>query len=92
MDFEFSQIKIKLQPPVPPYPGVAKGMRVQGTVVLLLTIDPTGLPAYVEALEGPSELLLTAVQYALDWEFEPARLNGVAQYARFKLIMPFQLR
>ncbi len=92
VDFDFSQIKIRRQPPAPRYPEDAKARRVQGTVVLELTIDPTGRPARAEALEGPVELLMTAIRYALDWEFEPARLNGVPQYARFKLTMPFRLR
>jgi TonB family protein len=92
VDFDFSQIKIRLQPPAPPYPVNAKMNRIQGTVVIALTIDPTGRPARAEALEGPVELLMTAIRYALEWEFEPARLNGVPQYARFKLTMPFRLR
>jgi TonB family protein len=92
MDFDFSQIKVKHQPPAPGYPVAAKMRRIQGTVVVALTIDPTGRPVLADALSGPYELLQTAVRYALTWEFEPARLNGVPQYARFKLTMPFRLR
>jgi TonB family protein len=91
VEFDFSQIKIKRQPPAPPYPPFAKANRVQGKVVLMLTIDPTGRSIHAEALEGPGVLLLTALRYALDWEFEPARLNGIPQWARFKLTMPFRL-
>jgi TonB family protein len=90
-DFEFSQVKIKHQPPAPHYPLIAKVNRIQGTVVIELTIDPTGQPLRALALEGPVELAATAVDYALQWEFEPARLNGVPQYARFRLTMPFKL-
>jgi TonB family protein len=91
-DFDFSQIKVKRQPSPPSYPAYAKVRGIQGTVVVLVTIDPTGTPILVEALTGPKALLPMAIGYALDWEFEPARLNGVPQYARFMLTMPFRLR
>lgn len=91
MNFDFSQIKIRRQPPAPPYPVYAKQRSIEGTVVLMLTIDPSGRPASAEAMEGPSELLPTAIRYALDWDFDPARLNGVPQVARFRLTLPFVL-
>ena len=92
VDFDFSQLRVKHQPPAPPYPSLAKANRIQGLVIVLLTIDPDGRPIEAEAQEGPPELLVTALDYALQWSFEPARLNGVGQYARFKLTMPFRLR
>jgi hypothetical protein len=55
-------------------------------------IDPSGKPMFVEAMEGPPLLLISAIRYALGWEFEPARLNGVPLAARFRLTMPFHLR
>ncbi|WP_243383870.1 energy transducer TonB [Geothrix alkalitolerans] len=92
VDFDFSQIRVKRQPPAPPYPPAAKLARVQGTVVLDLIIDPQGEPVQAEAREGPVPLLFTAISYSLAWRFEPAKLNGVPQYARFRLTMPFRLR
>jgi TonB family protein len=92
IDFEFKQIKVRRQPPAPPYPPVAKANGVQGVVVVMIIIDPMGLPSRVEALSGPVELLMTAIRYALNWEFEPARLNGTPVTARFRLTMPFKLR
>ena len=92
VDFDFSQIKVKRQPPAPPYPAYAKERAIQGTVVITLTIDPSGSPITAEALAGPSELLITAIRFGLQWEFEPARLNGIPQWARFELTMPFKLR
>jgi TonB family protein len=90
-DFDFSQIRIKRQPPVPPYPAYAKARGIQGIVVVLVTIDPTGTPVLVEPMEGPQALLSMAIGYALDWEFEPARVNGVPVDARFRLTMDFKL-
>lgn len=92
VDFDFSQIRVKRQPPAPGYPTAVRLARVQGTVVLDLIIDPQGEPIRAEAREGPVPLLVTALSYALAWRFEPAKLNGVPQYARFRLTMPFRLR
>ncbi|MBP1772009.1 MAG: Gram-negative bacterial TonB protein C-terminal [Holophagaceae bacterium] len=90
--FDFRQIKVRKQPAPPPYPQGAKERNIQGVVVINLMIDTTGLPRRAEAVSGPPELLMTAIRYALKWEFEPAMLNGIPQMARFKLTMPFRLR
>lgn len=91
-DFDFSRIKIAFQPKAPAYPADAKEKHIQGTVVVAITIDEQGVPQSVEALEGPEELRSTATDYAKDWRFEPAQLNGKPIKARFKLTMPFKLR
>lgn len=91
IDFDFSQVRIKYQPPAPAYPPMAKMARIQGTVVVEITIGPDGLPASAVAKEGPAQLRQHAENYAMKWRFEPALLNGQPQYARFKLIMPFRL-
>lgn len=92
VDFDFSQIKVKLQPPAPPYPPLAKIAKVQGTVVVEITIGTDGVPTRATAIEGPPQLRPTAEAYAMNWRFEPAMLNGVPQTARFRLTMPFRLR
>ncbi len=91
-DFDFSKIKIRHQPPAPAYPADAKLQRVQGTVVVEITVDEAGVPVSTQALEGPPQLAPTAVEYAKAWRFEPATVNGKAVKARFKLTMPFRLR
>ncbi|MFZ1613389.1 MAG: M56 family metallopeptidase [Holophaga sp.] len=91
-EFDFSRIKVAFQPKPPAYPVDAKAKRIQGTVVISITIDEQGMPQSVEALEGPEELRSTATDYAKDWRFEPAQLNGKPIKARFKLTMPFKLR
>lgn len=90
-DFDFSQIRVRYQPPPPPYPPEAKARHIQGTVVVELVVDPNGTPIRAEGLQGPMMLVETAIGYALRWRFGPALLNGVPQYARFKLTMPFRL-
>lgn len=92
VDFDFKQIRVRYQPPPPPYPFEAKIHHIQGVAIVGIVVSPAGLPVQAEALAGPPELLATAIRYALAWKFEPALLNGVPQYARFKLTMPFHLR
>jgi len=92
VDFDFSQIKIKVQPPAPPYPPMARIAKISGTVVVEIIIGPDGVPVSAHALEGPVQLRPTAESYAMTWRFEPAMLNGVPQTAKFKLTMPFKLK
>lgn len=92
VDFDFSQIKVKYQPPPPPYPPLAKIAKIQGTVVVEIIVGTDGIPTKATALEGPPQLRATAEQYALAWKFEPAMMNGAPQTARFKLTMPFRLK
>jgi protein TonB len=84
-------LKVKRQPPAPAYPARARTNGIEGVVVIDLTVDATGAPVRAAALSGPAELLMTALRFALQWEFEPAILNGQPQPARFKLTMPFSL-
>ena len=92
VDFDFSQMKTKYQPPPPAYPPLAKIARIQGTVVVEITVGTDGIPTSAHALEGPPQLRPVAEAYAMGWKFEPALLNGVPQTARFKLTMPFKLK
>ena len=89
---DFSRIKVKVQPPAPAYPPDAKEARIQGTVVVSLTIDPEGKVTEAKALSGPVELQQCALEYAKTWEFEPAMVKGKPMWARFKLTMPFRLK
>jgi len=91
-DTDFSRIKVALQPPAPAYPAEAKAQRIQGTVVIEITVDEQGVPVGVRALSGPEELRPTAMGYAEQWRFKPHRVNGKPTKARFKLSMPFRLR
>ena len=92
VDFDFSQMKVKFQPPPPAYPPLAKIAHIQGTVVVEIIVGPDGIPIDVHAVEGPTQLRQCVVDFAYKWKFEPAMLNGVPQTARFKLTMPFHLK
>ena len=90
-DVGFSDIKVRVQPPAPPYPDHALADKIEGTVVVLLTLDPDGRPARAVALSGPPELKATALRYAMQWIFEPVNVGGKPAWVRFKLPMPFRL-
>jgi len=91
-DTDFSRIKIALKPPAPAYPAEAKAQRIQGIVVVEITVNEQGVPVGVRALSGPEELRSTAMGYAEQWRFQPHKVNGKPVKARFKLTMPFRLR
>jgi protein TonB len=92
VEFDFTQIKEKLRPPPPPYPPMAKIAKIQGTVIVEIVIGPDGVPVSARALDGPPQLRPTAENYAMQWRFEPALMNGQPVNAKFKLTMPFRLR
>ncbi len=92
VEMDFSKIRVKHQPGAPAYPAEAKAQRIQGTVVVTLTIDVEGKVTDAKAISGPAELQPCALGYARSWEFEPATVKGKPVPARFKLTMPFRLR
>ncbi len=92
VEMDFSKIRVKHQPEAPAYPPEAKAQRIQGTVVVVVTIDVDGKVTDAKAISGPAELHPCAVDYAKSWEFDPARVKGKPVPARFKLTMPFRLK
>ena len=92
VDVAFDKVKVAFQPPAPPYPAEAKAQRIQGTVVVQVTIDGKGTPTQAKALSGREELIPTAEAYAIQWRFEPMVRDGKAVAARFTITMPFKLR
>ena len=92
VEMAFSKIRVKHQPDAPTYPSEAKTARIQGTVVVRVTIGEDGKVTDAKALAGPPELQSCAVEYAKAWEFEPAKLKGKPVPARFKLTGPFRLK
>ena len=76
----------------PVYPALARMTRVQGAVVLLMTIDATGTPTDVQVLQGHPVFREEAVRAARQWRFEPARVDGRPMSASFRLTLNFRLR
>ncbi len=63
----------------PPYPEAAAQLGEEGTVTLLVHIDPTGTPLKVDVQESSGyELLDRAARQAVArWHFHPAQNNGI---------------
>lgn len=91
LDFEFSQLRVKVEPPAPPYPPLARIAKIQGDVVVEVVIGPDGVPRSAIALEGPVQLRFVAQDYAMRWRFDPVIVNGVPKGARFRLTKTFTL-
>lgn len=93
-DLHFSQIKVLEQPPAPRYPVEAKARKMMTNLILTLVVDPQGKPISCRPVPGPwlGFFAPVGMAYGMRWTFNPALLNGVPQYARFRLTMPFRLR
>lgn len=76
----------------PFYPDFARHARIQGPVVLMMTVDEQGRPIQVQVLEGHPVFHEAAKQAARQWRFEPARMNGQPVSAAFRLTLKFSLR
>jgi protein TonB len=76
----------------PVYPEFARRARIQGPVVLLMSVDEAGRPVRVQVLEGHPVFHEAACQAARQWRFEPARVNGRPEAATFRLTLKFSLR
>ncbi|HJW08896.1 MAG TPA: TonB family protein [Holophagaceae bacterium] len=76
----------------PIYPAFARAARIQGPVVLKMTVDERGQPIQVEVLEGHPVFHEAARQAARQWRFEPARMDGQPVIATFRLTLKFSLR
>lgn len=76
----------------PIVPVEARQARMQGTVVLAVTISPEGVPTAVDVYRSSGHMLLDrAAQEALwQWRFDPARRGGVPVEDR--IAVPFVFR
>lgn len=92
MDLEFSKVSVASMPTQPPYPRDAKGDRVQGTVVLEVTVSALGVPESVTPTKGPGPLLTYAMGWAMRWRYKPMEANGKPIRIRFPLLINFKLQ
>jgi TonB family protein len=62
----------------PVYPELAKRARVQGKVVLMITVNAEGYVTDVQVISGHPLLSETAVAAVRQWRYSPTLLNGQA--------------
>lgn len=78
----------------PTYPWEARRNRWQGTVLLAVTVSPSGRPIAIDIARSSGYGVLdeAAVEAVRQWRFVPARRNGVAVEDRVAVPITFRLR
>jgi protein TonB len=77
--------------PKPPYPALAKQMRLQGTVVIQVLIDENGKVLSARPVSGHPMLIPEAQRAAMQAKFSPTTLNGVAVKVSGMISYNFQM-
>jgi TonB family protein len=77
--------------PKPPYPPLAKQIRLQGTVVIQVLIDENGKVLSARPVSGHPMLIPEAQRAALQAKFSPTTLNGVAVKVSGMISYNFQM-
>ena len=77
--------------PKPPYPPLAKQIRLQGTVVIQVLIDESGKVLSARPVSGHPMLIPEAQRAAMGAKFSPTTLNGVAVKVSGMISYNFQM-
>jgi TonB family protein len=78
--------------PPPIYPDFAKASRLQGDVMLLVSISSTGAVRNAKVLSGNTFLATAAENAALHWSYAPGLINGVASESQMQIVVRFRLQ
>ena len=80
---------IRRVPPI--YPDLAKATRVQGIVVLVVTVNKEGEVSSVQVAKGHPLLNEAAVTAVKQWRYSPTLLNGAPVPAKATVTVDFRL-
>lgn len=75
----------------PPYPPMARSMRVQGSVRLQLVVNEQGRVESARSLNGHALLAQAAVEAARNWVYDPATIGGVPTRVTTEVDVNFRL-
>jgi len=75
----------------PIYPDAAKRERIQGKVRVSAVINKTGDVTELEVIEGPIELVVSAVNAVRQWKYRPYVLNGEPVEVNTEITVIYQL-
>ncbi len=76
----------------PKYPPEARSEGLQGTVIVLATIETNGTVSEIEVIESTREdFEAAAIEAVRQWKFEPATLEGKPVAVEFSLTIRFRL-
>jgi periplasmic protein TonB len=81
----------KLGGMTPQYPAIAKAARIQGTVVLNVSISAEGVVEEVSAVSGPPELRQAAIDAVKTWRYKPYLVKGAPMEVEGEVSVPFKL-
>ncbi len=84
-------VKAVAHPVKPTYPLLAKQMNVQGSVVLLASIDKDGTIQDLQVLSGPDILAAAAQEAVRQWRFRPHLDNGQAVPTEARVTVNFSI-
>jgi len=70
------------------YPPRAFEKKIEGDVVLEMTLNDRGEVADARVLSGPEELRKTALEAALQWHYSPAALSSTTTQATLRFHLP----
>lgn len=76
---------------MPEYPRLARQMRMQGPIDILVHVDPEGLPVSAEALNGVMLFKENAIKASLGWRFKPALKSGWPVSSTYQIRYNFRL-
>jgi protein TonB len=83
---------VKLTNVQPRYPAAAREARIQGVVMLDLTIGVDGHVADAKVVGGPLELHEAAYQAVMQWVYSPTLVNGVPTSIPMRVTVAFRLQ
>jgi protein TonB len=79
------------RPVRPEYPLLARQMKVQGQVILLVFIDKDGSIENLQIVSGPAILADAARAAVKQWRFKPYLLNGVPVATQARVTVAFSI-
>ena len=77
---------------LPRFPDLARRARMEGTVILLITIQPDGSVGIIEVIRSPDQRLgfdLAAIEAVKGWRYVPARMHGRAVAVQATVMVEF---
>jgi periplasmic protein TonB len=75
----------------PVYPALARQARIQGDVVIRLTIDEAGVPTDIRLVSGHPMLSPAALDAVKQWRFRPYQMDEKAVEADTQITVRFRL-
>jgi TonB family protein len=75
----------------PVYPDAAKAEHIQGTVKMLVNIDPMGHVGQIDLISGPRILSRYAVKAVQEWIYEPVMVDSTAIAVRVLVSVNYRM-